>query len=162
MMLLAIRLATAADAHLLDGVAHAAYAKYAPRMVKAPAPVFYDYAQVVATGQTWALIGDGEVRGMVTLVPNVDHLLFRNLAVLPAFQGKGLGRAALAFAEREAMRLGTPEIRLWTNVHMPENVPFYRSAGFVETHRDEAGGYSFIYMAKSLRAGVDAPALGVG
>jgi hypothetical protein len=33
---------------------------------------------------------------------------------------------------------------------MPENIPFYTRAGFVETHRGDLDGYSFIYMAKRL------------
>lgn len=144
------RRATADDADLLGRIAREAYAKYAARMEKPPAPVSYDYRQVVAEGWTWALVDERNVVGMVTLVPMDGFLLFRNLAVLPAFHGRGLGKLALSFAEEQARELSLPEVRLWTNVYMPENIPFYRAAGYVETHRSKRDGYRFIHFSKRV------------
>ncbi len=145
-----IRGAEPGDADLLGRIAIEAYGKYAGRMPIPPAPVLYDYREVVGAGDTWVLLAGGAVGGMVTLVVQPDHLLFRNLAVRPAFQGRGLGRAALAFAETQALQAGMGEVRLWTNVHMTENLPFYRRAGYLETHRGASGGHTLIHMAKRL------------
>jgi GNAT superfamily N-acetyltransferase len=151
-----IRAARPDDAAILSRIAKAAYAKYTPPMVKAPAPVFYDYAQVIAAARTWVLEVGGEACGMVTLEAKPDHLLLRNLAILPEKQGQGLGRLALVFAEGEARRLSKPRIRLWTNVHMPDNVPYYQSAGFTETHREHVDDYSFIHMIKTVEINASA------
>lgn len=149
---LAIRAAVPADAGFGRAVAEAAYAKYVPRMHKPPAPLFYDYAAVFAEGHSHVITQDGEPVGMVTLVPAADHLLLRNLAVLPGSQGRGVGRTVLAFAEAEALRLGLPEVRLWTNEKMAENVPYYEANGYAVTHRAVVDGYSRIFMSKPVRA----------
>lgn len=151
-MVIDYRRAKPADAELLSRIAREAYAKYGERMEKAPAPVFYAYDKIIAEGWTWALTVGQAVAGMVTLVPEKDYLLLRNLAILPSFQGLGLGRLALSLAESEGRRLALPEIRLWTNVHMPENIPFYRAAGYVQTHLSERDGYRFINFSKQLDA----------
>lgn len=152
MIALGMRPAEHADVEILSQIARDAYAKYEPRMAKSPAPVYYDYNEIIAAGHTWVLTADNQVCGMFTMVDQEDHILFRNIAILPPFQGKGIGKFAARFAEQEARRLGRTEVRGFTNVFMPENVPFYLNQGYVETHRSESNGYNFIHFAKTVPA----------
>jgi GNAT superfamily N-acetyltransferase len=146
----AMRRALPGDAEKLKIMAQAAYGKYVSRMEKAPAPMSYDYAEWIKEGNTYVLECSGEVAAMITLLPKSDHLMMRNLAVLPAFQGRNFGRALIDFAETEARRQNLGELRVYTNEKFPETMPFYHSCGFSETHRAKVDGYSFIYLSRTL------------
>ncbi len=125
-----------------------AYTQYIARMGKPPGPMLDDYARRIADGQAWVLEIDETVTGLVVLEDDGDALLLDNVAVSPAAQGKGYGRALITFAENKARRRGYPEIRLYTNVHMTENVMLYKHLGFRQTGRVSEKGFERIYMAK--------------
>jgi ribosomal protein S18 acetylase RimI-like enzyme len=76
--------------------------------------------------------------------------LLDNIAIKPEFQGRGIGRILLDFAEKEAGRQGFSEIRLYTHVTMVENLALYKRIGFAETHRATVNGYDRVYMRKEL------------
>jgi GNAT superfamily N-acetyltransferase len=145
-----MRPAQPGDAEKLKVMAQAAYGKYVSRMEKAPAPMSYDYAEWVKEGNTYVLDYEGEAAAMITLLPKPDHLMMRNLAVLPTYQGLKLGRALVDYAELEARRRNLKELRVYTNEAFPETMPFYHSCGFSETHRAKVDGYSFIYLSRTL------------
>ena len=109
-----------------------------------------DYAARVRDGSVSILEEDDAVLGVLVLVPEPDCLLLDNLAVVPAAQGRGLGRRLVGHAEAEARRLGLGCLRLYTNVAMSENVAFYATLGFEETHRAEQAGYDRVFMRKRL------------
>ena len=73
-----------------------------------------------------------------------------NIAVQPDRQGRGLGRALIAFAEAEARRLGFAELRLYTHQKMTENIGFYKRLGFDETGRGCEAGYDRVFMRKQV------------
>ncbi len=77
-------------------------------------------------------------------------MLLDNVAVAPACQGQGLGRAMLQFAERAAIASGYRSIRLYTNEAMIENIRLYSRIGYVEAHRAEEKGLRRVYMTKTL------------
>jgi hypothetical protein len=52
--------------------------------------------------------------------------------VLPAAQGQGIGARLLALAEDHARALDVPEIRLFTNAAMTENLAYYWRHGYTE------------------------------
>jgi hypothetical protein len=56
----------------------------------------------------------------------------------------------LDFAERHALDVGYPSIRLYTNEAMSENIALYTRRGYVETHRVEENGLRRVHMSKSL------------
>ena len=56
----------------------------------------------------------------------------------------------MAFAEAAASARGLPAIRLYTNIHMTENFPFYARLGFVETGRVHEDGYDRVYFEKTI------------
>ena len=79
-----------------------------------------------------------------------DHLLLDNIAIDPARQGRGDGRALLDFVEAEARRLGLAEVRLYTNLLMERNIALYARRGYAETGRRQEQGFARVFMAKSL------------
>lgn len=146
----AIRPAVATDVATIRAIVDAAYGIYIPRMGKPPGPMLDDYDALVAAGRVSVLDAGGAIAGAIVLVPQEEHLLLDNVAVAPAFQGRGLGRTLMAFADDEARRLGFDEVRLYTHVVMTENQALYTRLGFEETHRGEQDGYERVFMRKRL------------
>jgi GNAT superfamily N-acetyltransferase len=155
----AVRPAVRGDVRELESIAAAAYLPYVARIGRAPAPVTADYAAAIARGEVWlASFSGGAVDqptpaaavGLIVLVSKPGYLLLENVAVLPSMQGFGIGTRLLAFAEARARALGLPEIRLYTNAAMTENLAYYPRRGYVETHRAVADGFSRVYFSKRL------------
>ena len=145
-----IRPARPEDAGAIRRLAQCAYGHYVARMGKPPGPMLDDYDGRVAAGQAWVLEENGMLAGVLVLEDAGDGtLLLDNVAVAPSAQGKGLGRALIAFAEAEAQRRGLREVRLYTNVLMTENLALYGRLGFRETGRVSEKGYERVYMAKA-------------
>ena len=93
---------------------------------------------------------DGEVAGFIILIPRPGYLLLDNVAVLPAAQGRGIGARLLALAEDRARALGVPEIRLYTNAAMTENLTYYPRYGYTETHRAQQDGFQRVFFRKPV------------
>jgi ribosomal protein S18 acetylase RimI-like enzyme len=138
------------DAPEIAACVQRAYAKYADRLPVPPRPVLADYAAVVQGSLTWLLEADGLCVGVLVLVPHADHLLLDNVAIDPAYQGRGLGRRLLEFAEAEARRQGLPAVWLETNALMTENLVLYTARGYVEAERRIVDGRHIVYMRKQL------------
>ena len=147
-----IRKAGAADAPAIRDVVHAAYGHYVTRIGKPPGPMLDDYGARVAADQVWVLLDSGgTIAGILVLDDTPEGaMLLDNVAVVPVAQGKGLGRALIAFAEAEARRRGSHAIRLYTHVLMTENLALYRRLGFMETARVTEKGFERVYMEKPL------------
>ena len=129
----------------------ASYARYVGRIGKQPAPMLEDYAALIRAGEVWVLAEGGEVLGVLVIRPAEDHMFVDNVAVAPGQQGRGLGRELVAFAEEQATAYGLPEVRLYTNEKMHENLDIYARLGFEETGRRLDGGYRRVFMRKRLR-----------
>jgi ribosomal protein S18 acetylase RimI-like enzyme len=145
-----IRPATMADAERLRSIARAAYAKYVPRIGREPPPMGADFAAHIADGAAVVIESDGVLLGYMIGWPEADAYFIDNIAVGPAAQGHGLGRALIEHAAGEARRLGLPALRLYTNAAMTENLAMYRRIGFVETHRAMEHGLNRVYMRWDL------------
>ncbi len=133
-------------------VIRTAYARYSDRMDRPPAPVLADYHAAVQAGRVWVL---GEPVAGVLVLDDVrdgagDGLLVENVAVRPAAQGAGLGRALMEFAERQARARGLRRLVLYTNEVMVENLAFYAKLGYRETARRTEDGYRRVFMEKRL------------
>ena len=145
-----IRPACPEDADAIRRLTQTAYGHYVARMGKPPGPMLDDYDGRVAAGQAWVLEESGVLAGVLVLEDAGDGtLLLDNVAVAPSAQGKGIGRALIAFAEAEAQRRGLREVRLYTNVLMTEKLALYGRLGFRETGRVREKGYERVYMAKA-------------
>jgi ribosomal protein S18 acetylase RimI-like enzyme len=146
-----IRPAERRDAAVVRDLVRAAYSKYVERIGKEPAPMLEDYEALIRAGEVWVWDEGGEVLGVLVMRPAEDHLFVDNVAVAPGHQGRGLGRELLAFAEERARREGLPEVRLYTNEKMHENLAVYAKVGFEESGRGVDGGYRRVFMRKRLR-----------
>jgi ribosomal protein S18 acetylase RimI-like enzyme len=146
-----IRPAVPADAEAVAACVRAAYAHYVPRIGREPAPMGANYPALIAAGAVWVAEEDGEVAGVLVLHPQPPALLVENVAVRPAFQGRGLGRALMRFAEERARAAGLEETVLYTNERMTENLRFYPALGYAETGRGEQDGFARVFFRKSLR-----------
>jgi N-acetylglutamate synthase-like GNAT family acetyltransferase len=150
---LSVRKALAQDVPRIEAIVAAAYAPYTSRIGRPAAPVTADYARAVSRREVWVAEADGVVTGLVVLVARPDHLLLENVAVDPAAHGTGIGMRLLAEAEEQALRLGLPEIRLYTNVAMTENLTYYPRRGYVETHRGHEDGFDRVHFSKRIGPG---------
>jgi ribosomal protein S18 acetylase RimI-like enzyme len=145
-----IRPAERGDAAVVRDLVRMAYSKYVERIGKEPAPMLEDYDALIRAGEVWVWDEGGEVLGVLVMRSADDHLFVDNVAVAPGHQGRGLGRELLAFAEERAEREGLPEVRLYTNEKMHENLAVYARLGFEETERKIDGGYRRVFMRKRL------------
>jgi ribosomal protein S18 acetylase RimI-like enzyme len=146
-----VRPAKLEEAAAVGDLVRASYSKYVERIGREPAPMLEDYAALIRAGEVWVLAEGGEVLGVLVMRPAEDHLFVDNVAVAPRHQGRGLGRELVAFAEAKATRDGLPEVRLYTNEKMHENLAVYARLGFEETGRRLDGGYQRVFMRKRLR-----------
>lgn len=147
---LELRQAGEEDASAIRELTRAAYAKWVPVIGREPKPMMADYAEAVRSHRIDLLYADGELAALIETIPEADHLLIENIAVLPAFQGRGLGRRLMAHAEQVALSLGHDEIKLYTNKRFIENVQLYRKLGYRIDREEEFKGGVVIHMSKSI------------
>jgi N-acetylglutamate synthase-like GNAT family acetyltransferase len=144
-----IRRARAADLSAVREIVAAAYGVYVERIGRRPAPMDDDYDERLRDGRLY-VADDGSVAGLIVLVPASDHLLVENVAVHPARQGEGIGRALLTYAEEYARELGLPELQLYTNAAMTENLAFYARLGYREVDRRTEEGFQRVFFSKPV------------
>jgi hypothetical protein len=56
----------------------------------------------------------------------------------------------MALAEERARSLRLPEVRLYTNEAMTENLAYYPRHGYTETHRGQQDGFHRVFFRKRL------------
>ena len=146
------RPATAADVAHIERIVAAAYAPYVERIGRRPAPMTVDYRTLVATTDRATVLVDAssELVGVVIAVAEPDHLLVENVAIAPHAQGRGYGRMLLSLAEQRARDLGLPQVRLYTNAAMTENVALYPRLGYTEVARHRQDGFDRVFFVKDL------------
>jgi ribosomal protein S18 acetylase RimI-like enzyme len=145
------RLATLDDLSGVIGCVRAAYSRYRDRMDREPAPVSANYEELILAEQVYAVTDDQrQIAGVLVLVPDENYLLIENIAVQPQYQGRGIGRELLHFAERQAEKLGYRIVQLYTNEVMTENLAFYGRHGFREIDRRTDEGFRRVYLEKRL------------
>jgi len=146
-----LRQAVAADAPAVRELTRDAYAKWVPLIGREPKPMTADYDAAIRNHRIDLLYLEGELAALIETIPEADHLLIENIAVSPAYQGRGLGRRLVAYAEELALSRGRAEIRLYTNNMFAENVALYRKLGY-RIEREEAftGGGVIVHMSKRV------------
>jgi ribosomal protein S18 acetylase RimI-like enzyme len=148
----AIRRAHQDDVASIAALVHDAYAPYIPRIGREPAPMLDDYSQVVAQSETFVLINEGRVVGVLVMILEGGELLLENIAVATEYKGKGGGKRLLTFCEGFAASHGCGAVRLYTHERMVENIEIYKKTGYQETHRATENGFARVFMRKVLRA----------
>lgn len=146
-----LRRATPADAAAIRDLTRAAYAKWVPVIGREPKPMTVDYDAAVRDHVVDLLEANGELAALIEMLPETDHLLIVNVAVSPARQGRGYGRALLAHAEELARLLKLGEVRLYTNGRFTENLKLYEQMGY-QVDRKEVSPHLgvAVYMSKRL------------
>jgi predicted N-acetyltransferase YhbS len=152
-----IRRASLADAALLSDLIITAFSAY-PVVLNPPSSAVKETVDAVRSkladhGGGIAEIGTATV-GCVLFTPEADTALYLGrLAVHPAWRGRGIARALIAFVESEAQRRGLDTIRLSVRIALPGNQRLFASCGFVEVGREAHPGFAeptMINMEKRL------------
>jgi GNAT superfamily N-acetyltransferase len=147
-----LRRGAAEDAPAIRELTRTAYAKWVPIIGREPKPMTADYAEAVRKHRFDLLYVEGELAALIETIPEADHLLVENVAVAPAFQGRGLGRKLMAHAEELAASLGFGEIRLYTNKLFAENVQLYGKLGYRLDREEEFKGGVVVHMSTRIRS----------
>jgi ribosomal protein S18 acetylase RimI-like enzyme len=145
-----IRLAEPGEVEAVRACIRAAYSVYVDRIGRLPAPMTADYKALVAAREVWVATEGEAVVGVLVIRPRRDALFLENVAVSPAKQGRGIGRALIAFAEGRASELGLRAVELYTNERMTENLRLYPALGYAETGRRRAEGFARVFFRKDL------------
>ncbi|SCB38715.1 Acetyltransferase (GNAT) family protein [Rhizobium hainanense] len=97
---------------------------------------------------------DGEqLVGCIFCRPEAESLYVGKLAVLPAAQGKGIGKRLLALAEATARDLGLKDLRLETRIELIDNHATFTAWGFRKTTENRHAGFdrtTSIEMRKAI------------
>ena len=147
-----IRRARSHEVDVVRAVVDEAYSPYVARIGIRPGPMDEDYVAKLDDGLVDVAEIDGEVIGLIVLSDDGHTLLVENVAVRPAFHGRGVGRALLAHADRIAVQRGLPGLRLYTHVAMTENIALYERLGWRETERRTEHGFTRVFFAKPTEA----------
>lgn len=97
---------------------------------------------------------DGEqLVGCIFCRPELESLYVGKLAVLPAAQGKGIGKRLLGMAEATARELGLKALRLETRIELVDNHATFAAWGFRKTAENRHAGFdrtTSIEMRKAI------------
>lgn len=145
-----IRRAGQADAADVRELVRSAYAKWILVIGREPVPMAADYDQAVRENMLDLLFIGAQLVALIETVNAADHLLIENVAVSPAFQGRGYGRLLLEHAERLAASLGLPELKLYTNRQFAANIEIYRRLGYAIDREEPFKGGFVVHMSKRL------------
>jgi GNAT superfamily N-acetyltransferase len=143
-----LQLAAWEDVDAIRSLSREAYAKWVPIIGREPRPMTADYSEAVKKHRIDLLYLEGELAAIIEMIPNDDHLLIENVAVLPARQGRGLGRKLMAHAEQVATSFGYSEIKLYTNKLFAENVQLYQKLGYRNDREETWTGGVIVHMSK--------------
>jgi ribosomal protein S18 acetylase RimI-like enzyme len=147
-----LRRAVASDAPAIRALTREAYAKWVPLIGREPKPMTADYAEAVRRHRIDLLHLDGVLAALIETIAEADHLLIENVAVAPAFQGRGLGRKLMAHAEQIAAASGFGEIRLYTNKLFTDNIALYRKLGYRIDREEVLAIGVAVHMSKPVGA----------
>ncbi|MEM6670466.1 MAG: GNAT family N-acetyltransferase [Pseudomonadota bacterium] len=138
------------DVDALARIVAEAFRPYEARMERKPAPMLTDFGEAVSDGSVWAAEHEGDIVGFVICYPVGDEMHLETVAVAPAHQGKGVGRALIEHAEIEARQRKLGTVALYTNVCMTENLGLYAVLGYEETERRTEDGFDRVFFRKTI------------
>ena len=147
-----LRQAGPADAPAVRALTREAYRKWVAVTGREPLPMRVDYDKAVLEHRFDLLYEDDALAALIETSVEPDHLLIVNVAVAPAFQGRGLGKHLLMHAERLAVAGGFGEIRLYTNSLMAENIALYKRLGYRVDREQPFGTSVQVHMSKAIQA----------
>jgi ribosomal protein S18 acetylase RimI-like enzyme len=150
------RRAGPADAAAIAALTLEAYAKWTPVAGRRPLPMDVDYDAAVLAHRFDLIEAYGELAALIETTPDGDQLLIVNVAVKPAFQGRGLGVRLMRHAEALAAQAGLKGTRLYTNKLFATNVALYAALGYrLDGEEAFPGGVVRVNMSRPLPDGGD-------
>lgn len=149
-MTLTIRCARLEDANAIRALVRVSYELYLERMEQEPAPMGADYPALISKSLVSVAQKGGKIAGILVCYPRNDALHVENVAVNPAYQGQGIGKALMNHAEEQAHSQNFKKIELYTHEVMTENLIFYEAIGFYIRERGIQDGYARIFLEKIL------------
>ncbi|MGF1732563.1 GNAT family N-acetyltransferase [Photobacterium kasasachensis] len=142
-----IRQAKLSDADSLARCMYDAYSQFKEKLGGQDLPpMLVDYEEEIRSYPVWVAYAGEHLVGGLILVFSETYTTIANVAVHPEFQGHGLGRGLIEFAQKQAELRGHKEIRLVTHVGMSANITLYSYLGWKEYERSE----NKVFMTKLL------------
>lgn len=137
-----IRKADIDDAIGLTECMHSAYSLYTSRMKgNYLPPMNVDYREEILGYPTWVIEDNSKIIAGLILTFEEEAASIGNISVHPDFQGKGIGRLLMDFAEKQAKNSGFSELKLTTHILLTENISLYKHLGWIEVGRDKTKVY---------------------
>ena len=147
---LCIRAADHADAGNVASCVANSFTHYIERIGKTPQPMLRNYNDVITDHPVYLALVDEKLAGVLVLDQGVDGFSLDIVAVDPRFQGRGIGKQLVLFAEARARACGFDSIHLFTNAVMVENQAFYSRLGYTQYARRNEEGYDRVFFRKPL------------
>jgi len=117
---------------------HSAYSIYKERIKgQTLPPLEVNYATEINNFPTWVAESNGKIVGGLIMCFDNARATLSNIAVNSDFQGHGLGRSLLDYAESKAKEHGFKKLHLTTHVLLTENLEIYKHLRWKETNREE-------------------------
>ena len=138
------------DAGRVRDLTRKAYAKWCEILGREPLPMTADYDYAVRHHTIDLALRDGQLAGLVEMVPRADDLLIENVCVDPDRQHEGLGRKLVFHAEEATRGLGHGVVRLYTNKLFTANLCFYERLGYRVEREEPFKGGTMVHFLKNL------------
>jgi RimJ/RimL family protein N-acetyltransferase len=142
-----LRRATEADLGRLIALQRAAFAANRDILGVEPLPLLWDYRAKLRQSEVW-ITHAADAALVLDLEPGALDLA--SIAVHPAAQGKGLGRALLRAAEERALALGRAAVTLVTGEALTRNVALYRRAGYEAVRTEQLPDRRIVHFRKMI------------
>ena len=144
------RTAHGSDADAIRALTREAYAKWVAVTGREPLPMRADYADAIRKHRFDLLYVGSHLVALIETLPEGDCLLIENVAVRPAFQGRGLGTHLLKLAEELAAASGLTAMRLYTNKLFTQNIRLYAALGYRVEREQQLNGGIAVHMTKPV------------
>ena len=96
-----------------------------------------NYASEIQNFPVWVVEVDDRIVGGLVMAFGRLSASVENIAVDPAFQGKGIGGKLMRYAESRARERKCQELHLHSDTRLVETISLYRHLGWEEVDRDE-------------------------
>lgn len=137
-----MRVAKQKDSMGLSACMEKSYSFYQSRLDgKRLPPMDIDYSAEIQNYPCWVVEQNGLIVGGLIMMFEKGYAQIANIAVHPDYQGQGLGRGIMEFAENKAKENNYSKIELATHILLTENISLYSHLGWKESGRDEVRVY---------------------
>jgi ribosomal protein S18 acetylase RimI-like enzyme len=145
-----LRPATQEDAEQVAQCVCAAYSQWIERIGQMPWPMLQDYSAVVANQIVVVATFNTEIVGVLVLAIAGNELMIDSIAVLPSFEGQGIGKRLMSHAEHVAAAKNYSSMIIHTIAEMAEAIERFQRAGYQEVARRRERGLNRVFLRKML------------